>query len=632
VTLELSWLPPPSEDWASAVKKMEQEGVSWSDFMALAGERVGFLETERLDRIYGRCFAHGPPSGVVGEPIRLALLGSSTLAHLRAGIRIAAARRGLWASIYEAGYGQYLQESLDENSALYAFRPNVALIALDARHLAGAVASAATEAEAEAALDEALVRLELCWSRLTARLGAAVIQQTLPPVFPHLLGANEHRLAASPARAVTKINAALRERADHCGVSILNLDERAAQDGVRAWCDPALWLRAKQEISPIASPLYGDLVARLLAATQGRSKKCLVLDLDNTLWGGVVGDDGLDGIVLGQGDALGEAYLSVQSYVLGLARRGVILAVCSKNDAENAYAPFDRHPEMILRRDHIASFVANWDDKATNLRRIAQELNIGLDSLVFLDDNPFERNFVRKELPQVAVPEIADDDPTLTPQILADAGYFESLGVTDDDRARTAMYRQNRVRAQLQAATTDLPAYLRSLEMELEWRRFDSMGLARTTQLINKTNQFNLRTRRYTEAEAAAVMDDPRAFGLQLRLEDRLGDNGVIAVVIGLMDEKERCVIDTWLMSCRVLGRMVEQATLNVVAEEAMRLGATQLVGEYLPTPKNVMVAGLYEKLGFSTLERRADGSALYALGLTDFQARETLMHVRRAG
>ena len=275
------------------------------------------------------------------------------------------------------------------------------------------------------------------------------------PVHPAFLGNNEHRLPGSRLAFIARLNHELRLLADEDGVDVLAVDAPAAVDGLKAWHDPALWHRAKQEISPATAPIYGELVARLLAAEQGRSSKCLVLDLDNTLWGGVIGDDGLAGLVLGQGSALGEAFVDFQDYARELSRRGVILAVCSKNDEANALEPFDHHPEMVLKRTDIASFVANWHDKASNIRAIAEELNIGLDSLVFVDDNPFERSLVRRELPMVAVPEVGDDPATFA-QTLADAGYFETVTVTEEDRVRTEQYQGNRRREQLKASTTDL--------------------------------------------------------------------------------------------------------------------------------------------------------------------------------
>jgi FkbH-like protein len=334
-------------------------------------------------------------------------------------------------------------------------------------------------------------------------------------------------------------------------------------------------------------------------------------------------------LVLGQGSALGEAFAGFQDYARELSRRGVILAVVSKNDEKNALEPFERHPEMVLGRGDIASFVANWSDKPSNLRTVAEELNIGIDALVFVDDNPFERDLVRRELPMVAVPEITDD-PTSYAQTLADAGYFEAVAVTDEDRARSGQYQSNREREALKASATDLGSYLRGLEMRLLWRRFDRVGLARTVQLINKTNQFNLTTRRYSEADVLAVMEDKRAFGAQLRLIDRFGDNGIIAIVIGRLQDNADLAIDTWLMSCRVLGRQVEPTTLNLVAALAQELGAKRLVGEYIPTPKNGMVRDHYAKLGFAACADgpEFDGATRHVLDLAGFVLRDTFVEV----
>jgi FkbH-like protein len=282
---------------------------------------------------------------------------------------------------------------------------------------------------------------------------------------------------------------------------------------------------------------------------------------------------------------------------------------------------------MVLRLTDIASFRANWEDKPANLRAIAADLNIGLDALVFLDDNPFERNFVREQLPMVAVPEV-EDDPALVPALLADAGYFESLGITDEDRLRTAQYQENRAREDLRAGSSDLESYLRGLDMRMVWKRFDTVGQQRIVQLINKTNQFNLTTRRYTDEDVAAIIADPHAFGLQIRLLDRFGDNGVIAIVIGRKQETAMVYVDTWLMSCRVLGRQVEPATLNLVADLARGLGASRLRGEYVPTKKNAMVRDHYEKLGFTVVARDAGGGSIAELDLAGLQPVPTFIQV----
>ena len=624
---ELRWLPE-KPDWIAEIKRLEQaETISWADLVAASNVRLDLFRTERVDRLLQRHFKD-PPAKLATKPVRLAMLASSTTAHLTAAIRVAALRRNIWLTTYEVDYGQYRHELIDSTSALYRFKPSVVLLALDARHLTAGLDPSEEADGAQRTLQQVRDDLRQCWEVARERLGAVVVQQTVMPVLPGLMGGNEHALPGSPARAVAWLNSAIRQDAAEHGALVLGIDERAAQDGIRAWYDPVVWHRAKQEISPFAAPVYGDLVARLVAAAQGRSAKCLVLDLDNTIWGGVIGDDGLEGLALGQGSALGEAFVAVQAYAKQLAKRGVILAVCSKNDEVNALAGFEQHPEMVLKRSDIASFFANWDDKATNLKRIAADLNIGIDSLVFLDDNPFERNLVRQELPEVSVPEVPDDDPALFPDILADAGYFEAISITLEDRERTAQYQANRERAALQESATDMPSYLRGLEMQMVWRPFDKIGLSRTVQLINKTNQFNLMTRRYTEDGVVAVMNDPAAFGLQLRLLDRFGDNGVIAIVIGRMIDSKSCLIDTWLMSCRVLGRGVESATLNLVAAAAQRLGAVRLIGEYLPTAKNGMVAGHYERLGFTEAVATEAGGHRWTLDLSQFAPHMVLMSV----
>jgi FkbH-like protein len=617
---QLRWLPE-LPDWRARLRAFAGD---WPEAVALANARLDFVRTNALDAAVRRA---GTPSGLATKPVRLALLGTSTLAHLHAPIRVAGVRRGIWIDTYENDYGQYMQELADTGSALHGFRPSAVLFAFDARHLTQGVHAALDEAGAAAALDEAMALLQQCWRSARAAFGCPVIQQTVLDVFPPLMGGNEHMLPGSRSRFVGALNAAIRRLAPAEGVDLVALDQAAARAGLAAWHDPGLWHRSKQEVTPAAGPTYGELVARLIAARQGRSFKCLVLDLDNTLWGGVIGDDGMDGIVIGQGSPLGEGFVAVQEYAKELARRGIILAVCSKNDAANAREPFETHPDMVLRMGDIACFRANWDDKPSNMRAIAADLNIGLDALVFLDDNPFERNFVREQLPMVAVPEVSDD-PAEMVATLADAGYFESLGITDDDRQRTAQYQENRAREQLRANSSDLEGYLRGLEMRMIWKRFDRLGQQRVVQLINKTNQFNLTTRRYTDEDVAAIMADPASFGLQIRLLDRFGDNGIVAIIIGRLVEAGVVEMDTWLMSCRVLGRQVEPATLNLAAGFARALGASRLRGVYLPTKKNAMVRDHYTRLGFTEITAGPDGASVAELDLSTFVPVPTFIDV----
>jgi len=624
--VQLNWLAL-REDWDEALQLLRampapQDAVHLvPELRRLANSRMAFAQMAKLDRTLQRALAahDGTLPGL--EPLRLAVLGSSTLSHLAAGIRVAGLRRGFAIEVYEAPYGMYWQELMgmgdDEPNGLQCFQPEAILLALDARHLA-----AGEGATPEAALD----LMRACWRQAKASFHCQVIQQTVLPLLPVLMGNNEERLAGSPAATIARVNELLRPAACAEGVDLLAMDRFAAVEGLNAWHDPGMWHRSKHEVHPRAAGIYGDQVARLLAAARGRSAKCLVLDLDNTLWGGTIGDDGLEGIVLGQGSGTGEAHAELQRYAKQLAERGVVLAVCSKNDETDALVPFAQHPEMVLQRGDIACFVANWADKATNLRGIARALNLGLDALVFVDDNAVERDLIRRELPMVSVPELPADPENFVPTLAA-AGYFEGLRVTGEDRERGKHYQANAERERLKEQVTDMASYLDSLRMVLCAQPIDSVGLARATQLISKTNQFNLTTERLCESEVAARMRDPRQVALQVRLTDRFGDNGVIAVLMAQMRGRE-AVIQSWLMSCRVLGRQVEEACLNVLAERCAELGAERLVGLYRPTAKNGIVREMYSRLGFELLERQPDGETRWQLRLQGFVPRPVPMQV----
>ena len=625
---QLHWLPAPP-DWKQRLKALPADpAAAWDAAVGLANTALNFVQTNALDEAVRR-IVPTPPSQVGAKSVRLAMLGSATLRHLQAAIRVGGLRRGIFIDVYENEYGQYLQELSDRDLALYEFKPNYILLSLDAYHLTAGVHAALDKADADRLLADAKARIRALWRLARENFRCPIIQQTALPVHLPLLGQNEHRLPGSRANFITRLNADLRVMADEESIDLLAVDAEAARDGIDAWHNPALWHRSKQEIAVAAGPLYGDLVARLIAAKKGYSYKCLVLDLDNTVWGGVVGDDGMEGIVIGQGTALGEAFVQFQDYCRELSRRGVILAVCSKNDEANALEPFDAHPDMVLKRGDISCFVANWSDKANNIRAIAEKLNIGLDSLVFVDDNPFERNLIRKELPIVAVPEV-DEDPANYARAIAAAGYFEGLYVTDEDRERTGQYRGNAQRDALKESATDLEAYLRELDMRLVWGDFDKLNLPRIVQLIARSNQFNLTTRRYTEEDILAIIGDPDAFGLHLRLVDRFGDNGIIAIIIGRLRDNTDLEIDTWLMSCRVLGRQVEPTTLNLIAERAKAMGARRLLGKYIPTKKNGMVKEHYAKLGFTTLQSDQDSGSSNVLDLASFVPIETFIQVAK--
>ncbi|TWI57437.1 HAD superfamily phosphatase (TIGR01681 family)/FkbH-like protein [Pseudomonas duriflava] len=603
----LLWLPShPDLDAALGEAKRETDPMTRLALaVQLAGYRRDFTLTARMDKLATEGLATLAETGDWAAhrltPLRVALLSSHTVDHLVPAIRVAGLNRRLAVSVHVAPYGMYRQCLLAEDPALTAFDPQILVLALDAKDAPLQLPLEASEEEVDAAVEARVEELRLLWRRARQRFAAQVIQQTLVPADPPLFGSYESQVPAAPYAVIERLNAAIRTAARQDGVLLLDLAWQAAQGLYgQGLADPVRWHQAKQLVSPTLAPLYGDHLARILAAGVGLSRKCLVLDLDNTLWGGVVGDDGVEGIQLGQGSPSGEAFLAFQRYAAQLARRGVILAVCSKNTQSVAEAAFN-HPEMAIKRGDIAAFVANWEDKAGNLRQIASMLDIGLDSLVFVDDNPAERDIVRRELPEVAVPELPDDVADYPARVSA-AGYFEAVSFTADDTTRSRNYVLNAERKAALSQATDMEGYLRGLEMTLTATRIGPAELARTTQLINKTNQFNLTTRRYTEAEVEQLAVNPRAIALALRLKDKFGDNGLISVVLARPDASlapGELLIDTWLMSCRVLGRQVEEAVLDVLTTAAAGAGYSALIGEYRPTPRNGMVAEHYPNLGF---------------------------------
>lgn len=629
---DLYWLAPgvsAAEDGSAPEDASHSAHLDWSSLVSLARSRMDFVQTNRADRFLTDIFPKFPDQAA--PPVKLAICSASTVSHLVPGVRLGCLRRGLWSDIHIGDYGQYFQEIADPNSSFYKFEPNVVLFAFDSSHLLASQDVLEDRVTAKKQVNEVIDKLRRLWDLALSACRGQVIQQTILSTAPPLLGNNEHRLPGSRQSLLALVNNRIREAGDLHGIDVLSLDARLVSDGRAAWHDPVLWHRAKMEISPAAAPFYGDLVARIIAARRGLSAKCLVLDLDNTLWSGVVGDDGLEGIILGQGSAVGEAFITFQRYIKDLSRRGVIIAVCSKNDEKAALSVFEEHPEMILKRSDIACFAANWQDKPSNIRQIAQNLEIGMESIVFVDDSVFERNIVRRELPMVNVPELPDD-PAQYANCIADAGYFEAVTITSEDLNRTQQYRQNWQRRALRSSSTDIAGYLKSLEMRLEWRPFDRINCQRIVQLINKTNQFNLTTRRYSEAEIGAMISAKEIITLQFRLTDRFGDNGTIGAIIArwLYQPSDALFIDTWLMSCRVLGRQVEEGMLNVLAAVAKSDGADCLVGEFRPNSKNSIVSGHYEKLKFVKIADGADGSTRWQRELTDFVQLSTFMEVLR--
>ncbi len=623
---KLSWLPDVPQDFSVRNRAILSSAKPGVEIQALANHALGETELIRLSATIARLTSEGRSLAPL-QNFRLGVLGNSTVDLLLPVLTASAARHGFALTCVQTEFGQFLHQAIDPASHLNQSRPDAVLLVLDHRGLPLDFDPGNLESEA-LAISGAIKLLDTIRSSIRANSGAISIVQTIAAPPETLFGSLDRVIPGSERHLIDNLNRAIAASVASTEDVLLDVAGLAETVGLADWHSPEQWNLAKLPFDGCCLPIYGEYVARLLSAIRGRSRKCLILDLDNTVWGGVIGDDGLEGIKIAQGDAIGEAHLAVQKLALSLRKRGVVLAVSSKNTDSVARKPFREHPEMLLKEDHFAVFQANWNDKATNIKAIAEELSLGLDSIVFLDDNPVERELVRRTLPQVAVPEVPED-PALFARTLSAAGYFESVAFSKEDKARAEMYQSNARRATLQGQVTDLESYLASLEMVIIFSPFDLTGRARIAQLINKSNQFNLTTRRYTEAEVAAAENDPSVFALQVRLIDKFGDNGMISVLICRPNGPGAWFIDTWLMSCRVLGRKVEQMVLREIIENARAAGVSTLHGAYLPTEKNKLVEHHYANLGFEKVDERADGSTFWALS-TATEVPATKMVVQR--
>ena len=590
----------------------------------LAARDLGVIETIQLDKALRAVPADEQSSCTA---VRLAVLGSTTVEHLLPAIRVAGLRRRLLIDASVGGYNQYRQEILGAETPLLERAANVLLLSLRAAEFVRGIALAATKADADRALHKALAELRELWRTARQRFGVSVVQQSFLNTMQPVFGNHERLIAGAPSRLVERLNDELADLAASDGVLVLDVAAASARDGIDAWFDARHWLQGKMEIAPGAAGRFAELLTRLIGALYGKSKKCLVLDLDNTLWGGVIGDEGLGGIRLGEGSAVGEAHLALQKYAKQLQERGVILAVCSKNEPAIVDEAFDKHPEMQLRRSDIAAFAVNWQDKAENLRQIAQRLNVGLDSLVFVDDNPVERARIRESLPMVAVPELPDD-PAYYVRAIAAAGYFETVALTEEDRQRAGQYTANLERETLRETSQTVEDFLRALRMHVVYGPITSVDIVRAVQLINKTNQFNTTTRRSTVEEIAHWADAPHNMTLQFRLLDRFGDNGLVSVMLFAGDAARPEVLEiaNWVMSCRVFGRQLEHEALNIAVEFARARGVRTFIAELKPTEKNAVIKDLFKNLGFERMtdEAGTNGSTRWSMDLETYEPHAT--------
>lgn len=570
-----------------------------------AGQAVSpvqdYSSVQRLGRIVRQAAAALP-----GEPFRLAVLGGPTTIQFVELLEAFLATVGP-VEIFECEYGLFRQEILVPGSGLDRFEPQAVFLATSMRDIARLPRPGQAAADVAADLDAEATEWLGLWSAVRDRWGATVIQNLFEEPPWGSLGHYATRVPSAPEHFIRRLNARLLETAPP-EVLFHDLPAVAANVGAADWFDPRYYLEAKMPCGPEALVRYAHSVGAVVRALRGKSRRVLVLDLDNTVWGGVIGDVGIQGLVLGQGSAEGEAFIAFQQWAKDLKDRGIVLAVCSKNDDATAREPFDRREDMVLRLDDIACFVANWQNKADNLRTIAAQLELGLDAFVFVDDNPAERAIVRRFLPEVAVPDLPAD-PAGYVAAVAQHRYFEAASWTREDAERAAYYAQNARRNELRLQAGDLQGFLASLNMEARLAPVSEVNLQRVTQLVNKSNQFNLTTRRRTQTEIAALAEARDWATLTVSLRDTLGDNGLISVIF-VKREDGIASIDTWLMSCRVLQRGVEAFVLNELARQAQDAGCHELVGTYIPTARNALVRDHFANLGF--LPAGADGDTTF--------------------
>ena len=553
---------------------------------------------------------------------KLAILRSFTVEPIVPLLRAEALAYGIDLDIHVGDFNTFAQDILDEGSSLYRFAPNAVVLVVRTdeaapelwRDFADLSPDAAQQA-AERATRGYAQRIDT----FRERSQAALIVHSLERPSQSSLGILDDQSNSGQSGLIRQINLELRRIAQkHHGVYILDYDALISRHGSEHWHDERKWQMARL---PISANHLLDMARewmRFIVPLAGRIAKVMVADLDNTLWGGVIGEDGMVGIKL-SAEYPGAAYQSLQRALLDLSRKGILLAICSKNNLDDAMEVLEKHPGMLLRARHFAAIRINWRDKAQNLREIAHELNVGIDSLAFLDDNPFEREQVRAALPEVTVIDLPTN-PLEYAAAVRNCAVFERLTLSPEDQQRTEMYVAQKQRAGAEQSFQSKEDFFRYLEQEAELEPVSDLNLARIAQLTQKTNQFNLTTRRYTELEVAKMSKQPEWHIFSIRVRDRFGDHGLVGVAI-THDQGEKCEIDTFLLSCRVIGRTVETALLAHLAESAVERGCKQLVGWFLPTRKNAPARDFYEQHGMVRREVNGSGS-LWTLDLSDSKLR----------
>ena len=546
---------------------------------------------------------------------KIAILGGSTTRDIRDILELFLLNYGIRPCFYESEYNQYYADGMFPNPALEEFHPDILYIHTSNRNIEQYPSLEDDRTLVTQKLQAEYERFQALWEHLHAVYGCPVIQNNFEPPLYRLLGnrdASDHRVRWN---YIQRLNQMFYEYADmHQDFYIHDICYEAADYGLERWSDPFYWNMYKYAMCVPAIPYTAFQLARIIKSIFGRNKKVLNLELDTTLWGGVIGDDGPENIEIGQETSLGQTYAEFQDYLKQHKKLGVLLSVNSKNNEETALSGLER-ADSVLKREDFVVFRANWEPKSHNLYATAEELKLLPESFVFVDDNPAEWEFVRQEVPGAAVPEITKVEEYI--RVLDRSGFFEVTNFSEDDLKRNEMYLANEQRNRMQKNFSDYGDYLRSLEMKAKIGAFDPAYFSRIAQLTNKSNQFNLTTHRYSQSEIEQIAADPQYLTLCGRLEDKFGDNGVVSIVIG-RKEKDVLQIELWLMSCRVLKRDMEYAMMDTLVKQCRDCGIRQIYGYFYPTAKNAMVKDFYALQGFEKLEEDVDGYAKWSFRIPE--------------
>ena len=540
---------------------------------------------------------------------KIAVLGGSTTHDIKQLLELFLLNQGIEPEFYESEYNKYWEDAMFSNPELDELEPDLIYIHTTSRNIQNFPDVSLGKKEVLDLLDGEYFRFEQMWTKLRERFSCPVIQNNFELPSHRLFGNSDGVDCHGKVYFIEHLNQRFQEYAEtHSWFYINDICWISANYGLKEWSDPYYWYMYKYSPALPAVPDLAFNLSNIMKSIYGKNKKALVLDLDNTLWGGIVGDDGPENIEIGEETPVGQVYAEFQSYLKQLKKMGILLTIDSKNTEEVAVKGLDR-PDSVLSPDDFLIKKINWMPKDRNLTEIAQEINIGRDSLVFVDDNPAERHIVKMNVPEVSVPEIGKPEQYI--QVLDRSGFFEVTAFTGDDLARNEMYKANLQRQQQKASFSDYNEYLTSLEMEAEIDAFDPMYFARIAQLTNKSNQFNLTTKRCSVSDIENITADSNYITLYLRLKDRFGDNGVVSIMFG-HKQGEQFHIDLWLMSCRVLKRDVENVMMDVLIEKCRENGLTEIVGYYYPTAKNGMVKDFYGSLGFTLRSRDEEGNSIW--------------------